>query len=226
MLYWSLTGGADLRWMREQLVSYLRFVAFSAVALGLSACARMHLSDPTQFAIEPMFGDPPEVGALTDAPQVHETDAERIEKLENQMAALDADAASIRTALAVMGPLPDPGAGLVQATFPGVAKAAGPGRAGDSQLYAPAPDMGEGGRSLFYEAELGSFRSKQAAEAGWRLLAGEAGLANVNPRFTETGASTRLTVGPFASEAAVNAMCVDLSALAGACRVTAPVRAY
>ncbi len=212
--------------MRWQLVSYLKFVAFSVAALGLSACARMQLSDPTQFAIEPMFGDPPEAGAMATAPQPVESEAERIEKLEAQMAMLSADVANIRTALAVMGPLPDPGAGLVQATFPEAAKPAGGRMAASARLYAPAPEMGEGGRSLFYEAELGSFRSRPAAEAGWRRIAGEAGMSGVNPRFTETGAETRLSVGPFASEAAVDVLCVDLSALAGACRVTAPVRAY
>lgn len=186
----------------------------------------MQLSDPTQFAIEPMFGDPPEAGAMATAPQPVESEAERIEKLEAQMAMLSADVANIRTALAVMGPLPDPGAGLVQATFPEAAKPAGGRMAASARLYAPAPEMGEGGRSLFYEAELGSFRSRPAAEAGWRRIAGEAGMSGVNPRFTETGAETRLSVGPFASEAAVDVLCVDLSALAGACRVTAPVRAY
>jgi len=224
MFYLSLTGASDLLWMQKHLVSYLKLVAFSVAALGLSACARMHLSDPTMFSIEPRLGEPPEAGAV-DRPAVIETEAQRMEALEAQVEGLAAQVASLRGALEIMGPLPDPGAGLVHAFFPTAARASSR-TAGASQLYASAPGLGEGGRSLFYEAELGSFRSKQAAEASWRQLSGEAGISNLNPRFTETGAETRLTVGPLASEAAVNALCVELSALAGACRVAAPVRAF
>jgi hypothetical protein len=221
MLYLSLTGGVDLRCMRELLIGYLKWMAFSVVALGLSACARMHMSDPTLFAVEPKLGEPPEAGAMANTPHVHETEAERIEKLEAQMAALGADVANIRKALDVMGPLPDPGAGTVQASFP---EAARPGAV--SHLYSPAPTLGEGGQSLFYEAELGSFRSKRAAQDCWRRVAGEASMADLNPRFTVIGAETRLTVGPLLSEAAVNTLQVETSAISGPCRVTAPVRAY
>jgi hypothetical protein len=221
MFYWSLTGSVDLLWMRKHLVSYLKLVAFSVAALGLSACARMHLSDPTMFAVEPRLGEPPNAGAA-DQPAVVETEAQRMEALEAQVEGLGAQGASLRRALEIMGPLPDAGAGLVQATFPGAAKFS----FRSSQLYASAPAMGEGGRSLFYEAELGSFRSRQAAEDSWRRMVGEAGVSNLNPRFTETGAETHLTVGPLVSEAAVNALCVELSALTGECRVAAPVRAF
>jgi hypothetical protein len=221
MLYLSLTGSVDLGCMRDLLVSYLKWMAFSIAALGLSACARMHMSDPTLFAVEPKLGEPPEAGAMANAQQVQETEAERIEKLEAQLAALGADVANIRKALDVMGPLPDPGAGTVQASFPEAAKPAAV-----SHLYAQAPAMGEGGRSLFYEAELGSFRSRRAAEDCWRRVAGEAGAADLNPRFTITGAETKLTVGPLLSEAAVSALQVEASSLSGPCRVTAPVRAY
>jgi hypothetical protein len=199
-------------------------LAFSVVALGLSACARMHLSDPTMFALEPKLGEPPEAGAMVDKPADGMTEDQRIEALEAQMAALGADSANIRRALDVMGPLPDPQAGLVAATFPEIAKPRDPS-SWPARLYAPPPVLSEG-RSLFYEAELGSFRSKAAAEAGWRRLATDHRLAGLDPRYSIAGTETRLSVGPLASEAAVNTLCVELSALAGACRVTAPVRAY
>jgi hypothetical protein len=221
MLYLSLTGGVDLQCMRELLVGYLKWMAFSVAALGLSACARMQIADPTLFAVEPKLGDPPEAGAMADTPHASGTEAERIETLEAQMAALGADVANIRRALETMGPLPDPGAGSVQASFPQAAKPAAM-----SHLYAPAPTLGEDRRSLFYEAELGSFRSKKAAEDCWRRLAGEAGMADLNARFTVIGAETSLTVGPLPSEAAVNALQVETSALFGSCRVAAPVRSY
>jgi len=212
--------------MRKLVVSYFRFVAFSVVALGLSACARMNLSDPTMFALEPKLGEPPEVGAMVDKPADGMTDEQRIEALEAQMEALGADIANIRRALDVMGPLPDPHAGLVAATMPEAAKPRDAEAAARlARLYALPPVLGEG-RSLFYEAELGSFRSKAAAEAGWSRLAKDGKLAGLTPRYGAAGAETRLSVGPLGSEAAVNALCVELSALAGACRVTAPVRAY
>ena len=214
--------------MRKLVVSYLRFVAFSVVALGLSACARMHLPDPTMFATEPRRGEPPEVGAMVDKPADGMTDDQRIEALEAQMATLGADIVNIRRALDVMGPLPDPHAGLVAATLPQVAKPRDPDAetaARLARLYAPPPVLGEG-RSLFYEAELGSFRSRAAAEAGWNRFAKDSRLTGLDPRYSVAGAETRLSVGPLASEAAASALCVELSALAGACRVAAPVRAY
>jgi cell division septation protein DedD len=214
--------------MRKLLVSYLRFVAFSVVALGLSACARMQLSDPTLFALEPKLGEPPEAGAMIDKPADGLTDEQRIEALEAQMEVLGANVANIRRALEVMGPLPDPHAGLVAATLPEAAKPRDPvAEAANRQarLYALPPVLGEG-RSLFYEAELGSFRSKAAAEAGWSRLAKDGRLTGLAPRYSFAGTETRLSVGPLASRAAVDALCVELSALAGACRVVAPVRAY
>ena len=83
-----------------------------------------------------------------------------------------------------------------------------------SDLYAPPPEL-TGGRSLFYEAELGSFRSKQAAEAGWRRHGRRRPAYGLTPRYTAVGADTRLTAGPLASQAAVDALCVELSALPG-----------
>jgi len=51
-------------------------------------------------------------------------------------------------------------------------------------------------------------------------------LAGLEPAYAVIGAETRLTAGPMASESAVRALCVELSSLAGACRVAAPIRAY
>jgi cell division septation protein DedD len=80
--------------------------------------------------------------------------------------------------------------------------------------------------SLFYEAELGSFATRSAAEARWKQLVATNRLAGIDPAYAAVGAETRLTVGPLASEAAVEALCVELSSLTGACRVVAPIRAY
>jgi hypothetical protein len=70
------------------------------------------------------------------------------------------------------------------------------------------------------------FGPRDAAEAGWRRLAGDKSLAGLNARYSVDGDQTRLIAGPLASEAAVQALCVELSAVAGQCRVAAPIRAY
>jgi hypothetical protein len=94
-----------------------------------------------------------------------------------------------------------------------------------ARLYAPAPTFARA-RSLFYEAELGVFRSRSEAESGWKQLAGDRRLASLNVRYSADGNLTRLIAGPLDSEDAVKALCVELSALAGQCRVAAPIRAY
>lgn len=225
MLYGSLTGLFDLRRMRDHIVGYGKFMSFSVAALSMSACARMHLSDPTLFAVEPKLGEAPETAATVNKPRPEESEAEHLQKLEAQVAALGAEVADLRTALAILDrQLPDrqtrPRPAALPLSFPEVGKPAPM-----SHLYAPPPAPAAG-RSLFFEAELGSFRSRQAAEDCWRHLAGEAAMAGLNPRFTITGAETRLAVGPLHSEAAVSALQVETSTLSGPCRGLAPARAY
>lgn len=221
MLYRSLTGAFDLRRMCDRAVGHGRLVYVSATALVLSACARMQLSDPTMFAVDPILGDGPETGAMAMQPQARETEAERMAKLEAQIAALSADVADLRRALDVLDRQAKPSGASRPASFVETSKPAA-----SPQLYALAPPAPMTARSLFFEAELGSFRSKDAAEDCWRRLAGEASMADLNPRFTVTGAETRLAVGPLLSEAAVNAIKVEASAISGPCRGFAPVRAY
>jgi cell division septation protein DedD len=132
-----------------------------------------------------------------------------------------------------MGPLPDHAdLDLPVDTRPRTAAATQPEARPDplasirqSDLYAPPPSL-QGARTLFYEAELGSFQSKQAAEQVWGRLARSPALATLNPRYAATGTNTRLSAGPLGSKAAVDALCVELSSLAGACRPVVPVRAY
>jgi hypothetical protein len=221
MLYRSLTGLIDLRRMCNRAVSYGRLLAFSVATLSISACARMHLSDVTQFAIEPKLGEGPEVGATANSPQVEESEAERMAKLETQMAALGADVADLQKALAMLDQQVRPRPASVPVGAPETVLLPAM-----SYLYAQAPEPSKTARSLFFEAELGAFRSKQAAEDCWRRVAGEASMADLNPRFTITGAETRLTVGPLLSEAAVNAIKIEASAISGPCRGLAPVRAF
>jgi hypothetical protein len=205
------------------MVRYLRLLAFSVVSLGLAACVKLTPSMGIAGRPEPRIGEPPAAVTLTEE--------ERVRALEGQVAALNAELAALRKALDVMGPLPEPSdffipvsssdlAGDIPKTDPETEAAARLAR-----LYAPPPSFARA-RSLFYEAELGSFRSRDAAEAGWRRLAGDNRLAGLAPRYSTDGGNTRLIAGPLASEAAVAALCVELSALAGQCRVAAPMRAY
>src|SRR5690242_19464054 len=81
--------------MREQFVSYLRFVAFSVAALGLAACVKLSPAD-RYGRPEPLFGDPPAATKVTDA-----------DRIEAQVKKLDTELADLRKALDVMGPLPE-----------------------------------------------------------------------------------------------------------------------
>ncbi len=215
--------------MRARLVIYLRFVGFSVVALAIAACVKIAPAEAATARPEPLFGDPPETSLMAADPTAGPTEAERIAALEAQVEALGSEIAHLRKALDVLGPLPDQ-----PDMFIPVAKSEITGEIADphdealirlAQLYAPAPKLSRA-TSLFYEAELGSFATQQVAEARWKTLIAGNRLAGVEPRYAAVGSEIRLAVGGLASEAAVDALCVELSALAGPCRGVAPIRAY
>jgi hypothetical protein len=226
-----LTRSYDLLTMALYLVSYLRFVVFSVTALGLTACARMSLPDQSRLGSEARFGDPSASGQMW-RPSAVETEAQRVEALHAQVVALDFEIRNLRSALALMGPLPEQTEFLIPAAFTDTEIGAETAPTPDFQpvarraeLYAPAPDMDDG-RSLFYQAELGDFGSRALAEAGWRRMAAQARLPGLQPRFIDAASGVRLTVGPLASKAAVDALCIELSAVAGVCRSLPPIRAH
>ncbi len=214
--------------MRSRFVSYLRFAGFSVAALAIAACARIAPSEGLAGRPEPLIGEPPESGQMAARPEsVSEID--RIAALEAQVAALDSEIVHLRKALDVIGPLPDP-----EGMFIPVSKAEITGEAADpaaeantklASLYSPAPLL-TGASSLFYAAELGSFATRAAAETRWQQLNASNKLEGLNPAYAAVGAETRLSAGPMASEADVTALCVELSSVAGPCRVVAPIRAY
>src|SRR5689334_3310320 len=161
--------------MRDRLVSYLRFMGFSAVALVIAACVKIAPAEAATNPAEPLFGDPPEAGQTTTP--AAQTEEDRIAALEAQVDALGQEIAQLRKALDVLGPLPDqPGMfiPIAQSEITGEAPSDAQDEAAAklAQLYAPAPKLARA-NSLFYEAELGSFANKAAAEAQWKkLLAG------------------------------------------------------
>jgi len=214
--------------MRSWFVSYLRFAGFSVAALAIAACARIAPPEGLAGRPEPLIGEPPEAGQMAARPE-SVSEADRIAALEAQIAALDSQIVHLRKALDVMGPLPEP-----EGMFIPVAMSEITGDAVDpaaeanaklASLYSPAPVL-IGANSLFYAAELGSFASRSAAETRWKQLLASNKLQGLTPAYADIGSETRLSAGPMASEADVTALCVELSSVAGPCRVVAPIRAY
>jgi hypothetical protein len=229
--YVSLTGWTDPPPMQSVLVSYLRFVGFSAAALALACCAKLAPTDGALLGLpEPRFGEPPS-GQMT-AAATPVSDAERLALLEAQIDTLGSEIAHLRKALDLMGPLPEQAdmfipvdRSEITGEAPIVSDPEGEAAARLARLYSPPPSLNRAS-TLFYEAELGVFGSNAAAEAGWKRLAAGNAMAGLQPKYAAVGNETRLSAGPLASEAAVAALCIELSSLAGQCRVAAPVRAY
>jgi hypothetical protein len=224
-VYGSLTGKVDLNEMRSLVVAYVRFLAFSVTALTLAACAKLAPADLGMRRPEPKFGEPPEAAKMLTEQAPSQSQAESVEALEHQVAVIDAELANLRKALDVMGPLPEQ-ADLFIATMIEDMPEADPQMENAArlvQLYAPALQL-HSASPLFFEAELGALHHRFAKPGSGNLAVSR--LACLDPRFGADRAPTRLTVDALAGEAAVDALCVELSALTGACRVAAPVRAY
>jgi hypothetical protein len=163
--------------MRQWAVLHVRFVTFSVASLGLAACAKLAPTAAASARPEPRLGDP--------SVELAVTDADRLEALQGQVEALETEIAALRKALDVMGPLATAEDGLVAIAGADVAgeipttDPATEAAARLARLYAPPPSFARA-RSLFYEAELGAYRSRDAAEAGWRRLAGDKSLAGLD----------------------------------------------
>ncbi|MEQ1609563.1 MAG: SPOR domain-containing protein [Hyphomonadaceae bacterium] len=214
--------------MRSLLMCYLRFAGFSVAALAVAACAKMASVEGASGRPDPLVGEPPENSEMAVA-QDRQGEAQRIAALEAQVADLDSQLVHLRKAVDLLGPLPDhpdlfiPVSKAEITTESMVQDAEANARL--AALYSPPPTLNRAS-SLFYEAELGSFATQSAAEAHWKQLVASNRLGGLEPAYALAGAVTRLTAGPMASQAAVQALCVELSSLAGACRVAAPIRAY
>ncbi len=207
--------------MRQRLVRILRSFGFSAAAFGLAVCAPLAHAQPLFHTPEPRFGDAP-AGDATALESASEQDI--LAAAEADLAAADAEFSNIRKALDILGPLPDhPGLFIPQYVDAGPLEEV-PAR-DLSQLYAVAPKF-DRSASLFHRAELGSFASQQAAEQHWRALAESNRLAGLAPAYADAGAEIRLSAGPLATAGEVEALCVELSALAGPCHGIVPLRAW
>lgn len=207
--------------MRQRLVGILRSFGFSAAAFGLAVCLPLAQAQPLSHTPEPRFGDAP-AGDATALEAVSEADI--LAAAEADLAAADTEFANIRKALDVLGPLPDhPSLFIPQYVEAGPLEET-PAR-DLSQLYAIAPKF-DRSASLFHRAELGSFASQEAAEDRWNMLAETTRLTGLAPAYADANGEIRLSAGPLATAGEVEALCVELSAIAGPCHGIAPIRAW
>lgn len=202
--------------MRQRFLRFLRSFGFSAAAFGLAACLPLALAQPLSHTPEPRIGEAPagDLSADADASELH-----LLAAAEMELAALDAEISHLRKALDILGPLPDHPGLFIPVSMDE------PTPADRARLYAIAPKL-DHSRSLFHEAEFGAFPSRAAAEERWRLLVETNRLAGLAPTYADVGGDVRLTAGPLATAGDVEALCVELAAVAGPCRVAAPIRAW
>jgi hypothetical protein len=206
--------------MREYLVRFLRSLGVSLAAFGLAICLPLSHAQPLSHTPEPRVGEAP----AGDASALEASSAaDLLAAAEADLAAADAEYANIRKALEVLGTLPDHPTLFIPKYVEAGPLEETPAR-DLSQLYAIAPKF-DRSASLFHRAELGSFASQQAAETRWQTLAEANRLAGLAPAYADVGAEVRLSAGPLASASEVEALCVELSALAGPCQGIASIRA-
>jgi hypothetical protein len=226
--------------MKDFAVYYLRMATCGLAALLATACVRLAPAEGYLAPQEPHVGQPP---PADDAPATKlartEADATRLDKLERDVAALDSDLTHLRNAIKLMGPLPpsedffipveirapEPRAEAAKPAVSTITMDEFGAGIPSNDIYASAPQLASP-RSMFYEAELAAYPSQSAAEAGWKKLAPKIQLTGLEPRFDRASSSVRLSVGPLTSTAAVDALCVDLSALTSTCHVAAPAGAF
>jgi hypothetical protein len=184
--------------MRKFLVSRLRFLGFSLWALALTLGGRLAALPAEAATPEPRFGQAPAsaIDALA-------SEAERLAGLQAQLAAAEEEIANLRKALELLGPLPDHPGLFIPVTREELAQ-----RSTTSSTH------------LFHHAELG---------AATQLAATPVSLVDTLPGYDDITRAIRLAPefvsGDF-GHATVDALSVELSALAGPVRAVIPVRAW
>jgi hypothetical protein len=219
--------------MKDFGAHYLRMATCGLAILLATACVRLAPAEGYLARQEPHAGPPPLAHDAPAAEQARsEAKAAHLAGLGRDVAALDSDLTHLRKAIQTMGPLaasddffmpPEPAAEPVRPVSRITMDEFGAGiPAGD--IPAPAPQLAAP-QSMFYQAELAAYPSQAEAEASWKKLAPKIQLAGLAPRYDRANSQVRLSVGPLTSVAAVDALCVELSALVSPCHVAAPVGA-
>jgi len=181
--------------MRYQLVSTLRLLGVSLVALAAAACVRLAPPASPYAPPKPRFSDAPPADQLAAGVVKHDEQA-RIVALEARLASIEAEIVNLRKALDVLGPLPE-----------------------HAELFIPV-DVAElndvspaATHALFEHAGLGCF----AAATDTPGFPDPLGLD-----YDGLDEGMQLSVS---DDAVISALCVELSAIAGAARAIAPIRA-
>jgi len=208
-LYRSLTASADLSAMHQRFVNFLRLLGFSLSALAVSACARLAPAHELAFEPEPRAIDTPPDGSFAWAYEGHSED-ELVAALQARLDTVEAEIANLSKALEELGPLPDHADLFIPVAL--------------SDIYGEAPDIArrysatpKGGYAdvLFHTVELGALP---------RPIIVPADVAGTAPGYA--GLDDGIQLADLADDEVVNALSVELSALAGPTHRIAAIRAW
>lgn len=172
------------------------------------------------MAAEPRFADAPDPAVAV--PQFYDAQDEddRFAALEARLDAVDSEIANLRKVFDVLGPLPDHADLFIPVELSEI-----DGSQDDvAHRYSPIVRGTEAEIARFHRIELGSYPAQAEAEARWGQLAAAGSLTGRRPGYDRIGGDISLA-DCLSDDAAVNALCVELSALAGPARVAAPIRA-
>lgn len=185
--------------MKKPLVSYLKIAALGVVAFAMAACARTQAAN-NALAFEPRVGEPPKTRDMTYSNLTGaEVEAAHVERMAEQLDRMSAEIAMVRAALKAMGPLPE-----------------------QSEFFIPV-DMREIEKPLESPFKLADLY----ADASASTLRSETRMAQLssNIRF-DVAPSGLLKASDLSGDPEIDALCVELSALAGACTSLPIVRGY
>jgi hypothetical protein len=197
--------------MRDCLVSYLRLIGFSACALAVALCMRFGPAHAARLGPEPRFSAPPPEADMAAVPVVL-SEEEQVASLEANLTALSAEIADLRTALDVLGPLPD-----------------------HPDLFIPFMLSARDDRPAAEIARRFSPVARSANQlcdmphAGLGVLAGlerfASDIGDAPASYDALHHNIRMS-RDLAEDAAIAALCVELSAISGPPRVVAPIRGW
>ncbi len=193
--------------MRQRLVNYLRLLGFSLSALAIGACVRIAPPHELAFDPEPLRLDAPPEGTFAWAYEGHSED-EQVAALQARLDAVEAEITNLSKALEHLGPLPDHADLFIPVALSDIYGT----DAGIAHRYSATP---RGGYAdvLFHTVELGALP---------RPIIVPDNLPGSAPGYAGLDEGIQLA----SDDQVVNALCVELSALAGPCHRIAAIRAW
>ena len=193
--------------MRQRLVNYLRLLGFSLSALAVGACARIAPAHELAFEPEPRIIDAPPEGSFGWAYEGRAED-EALAALQARLDAVETEIANLAKALEHLGPLPDHPSLFIPVALSEIYGA----ETNTAHRYSVAA---RGGYAdvLFHTVELGGLP---------RPIIVPDHVPGSAPGYAGLDAGIQLA----SDDQIVNALCVELSALAGPCHGIAAIRAW